>query len=221
MKDLSTDTTHTPPLFSFYTTFKNLAFFFLFPSKQFLPISSQFSCEKLLPKTKRTMLRRQWLCEYWYISGTTIQFIFCQVRLINVVSLVSIMTHPPHTVCTHWAGIFGRKVQLGPANRRQKLGLVWRNRKKISQIINDCLCLPFFLLIILWIYSYKRVDFTGEGGGTPKRRCRAGGPLSAWRTRRRTRRRSRTSSASSDHHGYRTREKGRGEWRSGGPALPF
>jgi hypothetical protein len=44
---------------------------------------------------------------------------------------------------------FGRKVQLGPANRRQKLGLVWRNRKKISQIINDYLCLPFFLLIIL------------------------------------------------------------------------
>ncbi len=36
------------------------------------------------------------------------------------------------------------------ANRRKKLGLVWRNRKKISQIINDYLCLPFFLLIILW-----------------------------------------------------------------------
>ncbi len=28
------------------------------------------------------------------------------------------------------------------ANRREKLGLVWRNRKKISQIINDYLCLP-------------------------------------------------------------------------------
>jgi hypothetical protein len=35
-------------------------------------------------------------------------------------------------------------------NRRQKLGLVWRNRKKISQIIKDYFCLPFFLLIILW-----------------------------------------------------------------------
>jgi hypothetical protein len=32
------------------------------------------------------------------------------------------------------------------ANRRQKLGLVWRNRKKMSQISN---ALPFFLLIIL------------------------------------------------------------------------
>jgi hypothetical protein len=27
--------------------------------------------------------------------------------------------------------------------------LAWRNRKKTSQIINDDLCLPFFLLIIL------------------------------------------------------------------------
>jgi hypothetical protein len=35
------------------------------------------------------------------------------------------------------------------ANRWQKLGLVWRIRKKISQIINDCFYLPFFLLIIL------------------------------------------------------------------------
>jgi hypothetical protein len=35
------------------------------------------------------------------------------------------------------------------ANIRQKLGLVWRIRKKISQIIKDYFCLPFFLLIIL------------------------------------------------------------------------
>jgi hypothetical protein len=35
------------------------------------------------------------------------------------------------------------------ANRRQKLGLVWRIRKKISQIIKDYFHLPFFLLIIL------------------------------------------------------------------------
>jgi hypothetical protein len=37
------------------------------------------------------------------------------------------------------------------ANIRQKLGLVWRNRKKISQIIKDYFFLPFFLLIILCI----------------------------------------------------------------------
>jgi hypothetical protein len=39
------------------------------------------------------------------------------------------------------------------ANRRQKLGLVWRIRKKISQIIKDYFYLPFYLLIILWMYS--------------------------------------------------------------------
>jgi hypothetical protein len=32
-------------------------------------------------------------------------------------------------------------------NRWQKLGLVWRNRKKISQIINDYLYLPFFFFL--------------------------------------------------------------------------
>jgi hypothetical protein len=36
------------------------------------------------------------------------------------------------------------------ANIQQKLGLAWRNRKKISQIIKDYFYLPFFLLIILW-----------------------------------------------------------------------
>jgi hypothetical protein len=39
----------------------------------------------------------------------------------------------------------GRKVQpWDQANGRQKLGLVWRNRKKISQIINTYLTLPLF-----------------------------------------------------------------------------
>ncbi len=41
----------------------------------------------------------------------------------------------------------GRK---SPAGTRQKLGLVWRIRKKISQIFKDYFYLPFFLLIILW-----------------------------------------------------------------------
>jgi hypothetical protein len=40
------------------------------------------------------------------------------------------------------------------ANRGEKLGLVRKNRKKISQIINDYLYLPFFLFIILWPEPY-------------------------------------------------------------------
>ncbi len=47
----------------------------------------------------------------------------------------------------------GRKTQQ--ANRRQKLGLVWRIRKKICQIIKDYFYLPFFLLIILWIKCWN------------------------------------------------------------------
>jgi hypothetical protein len=49
----------------------------------------------------------------------------------------------------------GRKVQLGPGKQRQKLGLVWRIRKKISQIIKDYFYLPFFLLIILCISPFR------------------------------------------------------------------
>ncbi len=40
------------------------------------------------------------------------------------------------------------KFSWDQANRRQKHGLVWRNRKKISQIIEYFFYLPFFLLII-------------------------------------------------------------------------
>jgi hypothetical protein len=41
------------------------------------------------------------------------------------------------------------KSRWDQANIRQKLGLVWRNRKKISKIIKDYFYFPFFLLIIL------------------------------------------------------------------------
>ncbi len=47
------------------------------------------------------------------------------------------------------------KSRWDQANRRQKLGLVWRNRKKISQIIKDYFYLPFFLLIILCFKDTK------------------------------------------------------------------
>jgi len=49
------------------------------------------------------------------------------------------------------------KSSWGQANRRQKHGLVWRNRKKISQIIKAYFYLPFFLLIILWYPIRKAV----------------------------------------------------------------
>jgi hypothetical protein len=52
------------------------------------------------------------------------------------------------------------------ANRGEKLSLVWRNRKKISQIIKDYLYLPFFLLIILYGCCKTAPEFNaGERGG--------------------------------------------------------
>jgi hypothetical protein len=47
------------------------------------------------------------------------------------------------------------KSSWGQANIQQKHDLVWRNRKKISQIIKDYFYLPFFLLIILWRLSAR------------------------------------------------------------------
>ena len=46
------------------------------------------------------------------------------------------------------------------ANIRQKLGSVWRNRMKISQIIKDYFYLPFFLLIILCPCLRKKKNHT-------------------------------------------------------------
>jgi hypothetical protein len=53
-------------------------------------------------------------------------------------------------VTTETESEVAEKSSWDPAKRgEEKLGLIWRNRKKISQIINDYLYLPFFLLIIL------------------------------------------------------------------------
>ncbi len=65
-----------------------------------------------------------------------VQFTFCQVCLLvkETAEIVTGMTE---------------KSSWDQANIRQKLGLVLRNRKKISQILKDYFYLPFFLLIIL------------------------------------------------------------------------
>jgi hypothetical protein len=40
--------------------------------------------------------------------------------------------------------------------------LVCRNRKKISQIINDYICLTFFLIIILWYRGTYSMQYSGS-----------------------------------------------------------
>jgi hypothetical protein len=64
-------------------------------------------------------------------------FTFCQVCL-SVKETAEIETG------------MSEKSSWDQANIRQKLGLAWRHKKKISQIIKDYFYLPFFLLIILW-----------------------------------------------------------------------
>jgi hypothetical protein len=59
------------------------------------------------------------------------------------------------------------------ANIWKNLGLVWRNRKIISQIITDYFYLPFFLLIILWC----------EGLWESRRFLRSTGWSATWRRR--------------------------------------
>jgi hypothetical protein len=69
-------------------------------------------------------------CRYaqhnWYISGTTIQFIFCQIRL-NVVSLVSIMTHPPRPQHLLTEPVFWQK---SPAGTGKQTGKTWFGLEK-------------------------------------------------------------------------------------------
>jgi hypothetical protein len=94
------------------------------------------------------MLRRQRLHEY--VDTDIFQAQQFNLYFAKFVCLLSRLPPPlPPNRVHSLSRYFSRKVKLGPANRRQKLGMVWRNRKKISQIINDYLCLPFSLLIIL------------------------------------------------------------------------
>ncbi len=55
--------------------------------------------------------------------------------------------------CRDWNRNCRKVRSCDQANRWQKMSLVWRKRKKISQIINAYLYWPFFLLIILWFMT--------------------------------------------------------------------
>ncbi len=56
-----------------------------------------------------------------------------------------------------------KKSSCDQANIQQKLGLVWRNRQKISPIIKDYFYLPFLFLIISWLKA-KIARESGELG---------------------------------------------------------
>jgi hypothetical protein len=82
---------------------------------------------------------------------------------------------PWHLITLNFGNIFKETAEIEPgmagnsswdqAKRRQKLGLVWRIRKKISKIIKEYFCLPFFLLIILWLEPTPGYGYVAQGGG--------------------------------------------------------
>ncbi len=122
-------------------------FSFFFPARSFCRYHSKFSCWKLLTqktegtKTKAARCLIFWCffrsCTFWILCNLLLLFTFCQVCL------------PVKETAEIDTGL-AEKSSWDQANIRQKLGLVWRNRKKSSQIIKDYFYLPFFLLIILW-----------------------------------------------------------------------
>jgi len=92
----------------------------------------------------------------WILCNLLLLFTFCQVCLLieETAEMVTGMAE---------------KSSWDQANIWQNLGLVWRNRKKISQIIKDYFYLPFFLLIIFWREQKQEIKinhgetFGGQG----------------------------------------------------------
>jgi hypothetical protein len=101
---------------------------------------------------------------YYYLL---FQKLLCQIPELPV-SLLTIRVMID--LQAHWVSCAYRGEQewqkssaLGPVKQTpKKLGLVWGTRKKISQIINAYLYLPFFLLIILWFWPVQGVRTSGS-----------------------------------------------------------
>ncbi len=121
----------------------------MFPSKKFLPISFKIQLLETSPQKQKEPRQKQLdvsfflclfpSCTFWILCNLLLLFTFCQVCLL-VKETAEIKTG------------MSEKSSWDQANIRLKLGMVWRKRKKISEIIKDYFYLPF-LLIILWSHS--------------------------------------------------------------------
>ncbi len=107
-----------------------MAIFYLFPSKKFLPISFKIQLLETSPPPPQKKSYKDKICNLLLL------YTFCPLCLL-VKETAEIETG------------MAEKSSWDQANMRQKLGLVWRNRKKITQIIKDYFYLPFILLIIV------------------------------------------------------------------------
>ncbi len=128
---------------------KHSAIFCLFPSKKFLPIIQNSAVGNFSPKTEGTKTKAA-RCLFFMMSFPSCKFLIpCNLLLLLTFCQICLLVKETAEIETGKA----EKSSREQANIRQKLGLVWRNRKKISQIITDYFFLPFFLLIILCGYS--------------------------------------------------------------------
>ncbi len=121
-----------------------MAIFFQSPSKEFLPISFKIQLWETSPHKQKEQ-RQKDLKRIWrmYQRGETAHLATLNLKIYKLIIFLKRLQRLEQ----EW-----QKSPAGPqANRRQKPGLVWRNRKKISQIIKDYFYLPFFLLFILCV----------------------------------------------------------------------
>jgi hypothetical protein len=122
-----------------------LAIFFLLLSKKFLPnITQNSAVGNFSPKTEGTKTKAV-RCLFFLMSFPFLYIFNSLQSSLTVYILQSLYTvKETPEIETGMA----EKSSWDQTNIRQKLGLVWRNRKKINQIIKDNFYLPFFLLII-------------------------------------------------------------------------
>jgi hypothetical protein len=99
-----------------------------------------------------------WVPLLWYRTASDVGIFFsfrCWTDRMPDGPAYWLLKQEIHTLCTstlqanNWNTPYRFTLLVVNGEYNLQLGLVWRNRKKISQIINAYLYLPFFLLIIL------------------------------------------------------------------------
>ncbi len=124
-------------------------FSFCFPARSFCQYHSKFSCWKLLTKNRRNKDKSSQMSLFSDVFTHTLpvysEFFATFFYCLHFDKFVCILKRLQR-LKQEW-----QKSPAGTNQNTTKLGLVWRNIKKISQIIKDYFYLPFFLLIILCI----------------------------------------------------------------------
>jgi hypothetical protein len=121
-----------------------LAIFFLLPSKKFLLISFKIQLSETFPQKQKEKKTKAARSLFTYVFSLPVHFEFF--------AIFSYCLHLSRlSACRDRTGMAEKSSWDQQGNIWQKIGLVWRSRKKISQNIKDKFYLPFFLLIILWI----------------------------------------------------------------------